>query len=136
MDKISLKWATDDKTILLITYNVDGWTWEDSFKALDEQRALIESSPAPVVDVIVDATRSRWMPKGGSILSGIRKVSSSKHPRQGQTIFVGARGILASMADLMMKVLDVRRREFQFADNTERAYEMLAEVKAARQNIS
>jgi hypothetical protein len=76
------------------------------------------------------------MPRGGSLLGGIRKVNATKHPRQGQTIFVGARGILASMADLMVKIVDVRRREFLFAPTLEQAYDMLAQLKAARKKTS
>ena len=133
MDKVTIEWANDEKTVVLCTYLQDGWTWEDSFKALDAQRALIETSDAPIVDVIIDTRKTNWMPRGGSIISGIRKINSSRHPRQGQTIVVGARGILATMANVMIKMIDSRRREFQFVRTMEEAYSVIANLNAERQ---
>ena len=97
MEKVTVSWFDDSKTAILCTYNGEGWTWEDFFIALEQQKALIESVDHPKVDILVDVRKSTWMPKGGSLLTGMRKVSKEQHPRQGQTIVIGARGMVASI---------------------------------------
>jgi hypothetical protein len=72
------------------------------------------------------------MPKGGSLLSGMRKFSSEKHPRQGQTIVVGARGMVASIARTVTGLLGSGRQELQFAADMDEAREKLREYEASR----
>jgi hypothetical protein len=133
VDKITIEWASDAKTVILCIYHQDGWTWEDIFVVLDKQRAMIESSPAPVVDVIVDATNSTWLPRGGSLLGGVRKLTSSQHPRQGHTIIVGARGMVAAIVDVLLKIIGSKRVEFHLTKTRDQADKVVAELQASRQ---
>jgi hypothetical protein len=125
MEKITVTWFDDSHTTILCTYNQEGWTWEDFFKALNQQKTLIESTPTPKVSVVVDVRKSSWMPRGGSLLSGMRKFSNEKHPRQGQTIVVGARGMVASIASTVVKLLRSSKPEMVFAPTMEEAQRLL-----------
>ena len=132
MDKISVSWANDQKNILMCVYNEDGWTWDDIYKALEQQRVMIESVSTPVVDVIVDATNSSWLPRGGSLVASIRKLNKVQHPRQGNTIIVGAHGMIAVIADTMVRIIGTQGSEFQFAKTIDEAYTMIKSVQARR----
>lgn len=132
MEKITVSWFDENKTAILCTYNGDGWTWEDFFVALEQQKALIESVDHPQVDIVVDVRNSSWLPKGGSLLTGMKKMSSEHHPRQGQTIVVGARGMVASIASTVSKLMRTSRMEMRFASTMEEAQVMLNYFEATR----
>jgi hypothetical protein len=132
MEKITVAWFDESKTAILCTYNQDGWTWEDFFVALEQQRALIESVDHPKVNIVVDVRKSTWLPKGGSLLTGMRKFSSERHPRQGQTIVVGARGMVASIASTVSKLMGSSRLEMRFASSMEEVQVMLNHLEATR----
>lgn len=133
MEKITVSWLDENKTAILCTYNQDGWSWEDFFKALVQQKTLIESVNHPKVNIVVDVRKSSWMPKGGSLLSGMRKFSSERHPRQGQTIVVGARGMVASIARTVSKLMGPSRLEMHFANTMEDMYALIKEFETHRQ---
>ena len=126
-------WLDENKTAILCTYNQEGWSWEDFFTALQQQKALIESVSHPKVNIIVDVRKSSWLPKGGSLLSGMRKISSERHPRQGQTIVVGARGMVASIASTLSKMMGSSRIEMHFAPTMEEMQNLLKQFEANRQ---
>lgn len=133
MEKVTVAWANDEQTVVLCRYLEDGWTQEDSFAALAQQRALIESSSAPVVDVLVEGTNIRWMPAGASFIKGMKTIVELRHQRQGVTIFIGAQGILASILTITMSLIDPKRREYHFVKTMDEAYELLEQIKATRQ---
>ena len=68
MEKISISWFDDKKSVLLVTYNEEGWTWEDLFAALKQQNVLIDSVDQPAVDVVVDVRNARMVAKIGEEL--------------------------------------------------------------------
>jgi|GEM_PF-2986636 len=133
MEKLTVTWADDSQKVVLCTYHEDGWVWADFYEALKRQNALIESSSAPIVDVIVDVRSSSWLPKGGSLLTGINKVKVDQHSRQGETIIVGARGMVAAIADVASKLMSKARRPMRFAKTMDEAHELIAQVAASRQ---
>lgn len=128
-DIVSIDWHDEDKQILLVTYHRDGWQWNDFFIVLKQQYAFIDSVNH-TVDVLVDVQNSSWIPKGGSLLSGLRKIEE-QHPRQGLTIIVGAKGLVASIARSMMKMLGENRR-FHFVATMEEAHQLIAKAQAKR----
>ncbi|MEO8607992.1 MAG: hypothetical protein ABI690_08930 [Chloroflexota bacterium] len=132
MEKITVSWFDDSKTAILCTYNQEGWTWEDFFVALEQQRALIESVSQPKVDIVVDVRKSTWLPKDGSLLTGMRKFSNERHPHQGQTIVVGARGMVASIASTVSKLMGSSRMEMRFASSMEEVQVMLNHLETTR----
>jgi hypothetical protein len=109
---VTIDWLDSQKRIILITYHRDGWSWDDFYRVLKQQYDMIESVPHSV-DVIVDVRESHWMPRGGSLLSGIRK-AENPHPRQGRTVIVGATGMVAAIAQTAMKLVSSKRK-FYFA---------------------
>jgi hypothetical protein len=125
MEKITVSWLDENKSAILCTYNQEGWSWEDFFVALHQQKTLIESVDRPKVHIIVDVRKSTWMPKGGSLLTGMRKFNNERHPRQGQTIVVGARGMVASIASTVSKLMGPSRLEMHFAPAMEDVQVML-----------
>jgi hypothetical protein len=133
MEKVTVAWLDENKSAILCTYTQDGWTWEDFFHAIKMQRELIDSVDRPKVDVVVDVRNSSWLPKGGSILSGMRKFTSEKHPRQGQTIIVGARGMVASIARAVIGLLGSARQEMHFAETMDEARQKIRDFESRRQ---
>ena len=125
MEKITVSWFDENKTAVLCTYNGEGWTLEDFYDALEQQRALIESVDRPKVHVLVDVRRTGWIPKGASLLPAMRKMSSGRHPRQGQTIIVGAHGTVAEIAKTASKLMWPTRQELRFATTLEEAMVIL-----------
>jgi hypothetical protein len=132
MEKISVSWLNDSKTAILCIYNQDGWSWEDLFAALVQQKAMIETVDRPKVHIIVDVRKSTWLPKGGSLLTGMRKMNVERHPRQGQTIVVGARGMVAAIASTVTKMVGSSRVEMRFASTMEDAQAMLNQFEATQ----
>jgi hypothetical protein len=122
----------DKQSTVLVTYHVEGWTWQDLLKAFKDQRALIESVDRPVVDVLVDVRKSNFMPKANSLLGVIRNVSLDRHPRQGQTIVVGASMFIHSVANAMNR-LSKAQLSFLFVKTMDEAQKMLDELAAKRQ---
>jgi hypothetical protein len=133
LTEITAVWANVEQTIVLCTYPIHGWTQEDSFKAITQQRTMIENSPAEVVDVIVDSRQIIWLPLKLSFRKGLDKLTQLKHPRQGITVFVVPSGILASMAKVILSLIDRHGREFFFVTTMEQALEKVAQVSASRQ---
>jgi hypothetical protein len=134
MEKVTVAWADDSQKVLVCTYQGE-WTWEDFYEALKRQYRMIESSSAPssTVDILVDVRGSNWMPKGGSLMSGINKVKTQQHPRQGETIIVGAKGMVAAIADVASKVLRSSRKAMHFAKTMEDAQILLAQFASRRE---
>jgi len=128
MDKIVYTWANEEKTILLCTYRQADWTWEDFHYAFQTQNALIESVSHPQVHIVVDVRVSQLIPKGGSMLTGINKLSAQKHPRQGHSVIVGAKGLIASMVNMTAKLLGEHRQEIHMVNTFEEAYALLARI--------
>jgi hypothetical protein len=129
MEKIVYSWLDDEKTAILCTYREENWTWDDFYRAFQTQKTMLESVPHTNVHVIVDVRKSHLMPKGGSLLSGIRKLGDQKHPQQGHTIIVGATGMVAAIARMLGKLLGEHRQEVHMVDTMEQAYELLARIK-------
>ncbi len=128
-----MSWFNPEHTVLLVTYNEDHWTWEDIFAALKEQYAMIESVPHSKVDVIVDVRKSNWLPRGGSLLTPIRKFMGELHPRQGKTLFVGAHGMVASILGVLGTMMGPKRSELIFVKTMDDVPPRLAQIAAQRQ---
>ena len=121
MEKITVTYFDESKMAVLCTYDGDTWTWEDFFVAWEQQKALIEAVDRPKVHVIVDVSRSSWLPNGGSLLVGLRKMTHERHLRQGQTIVVGAHGMMATVARTASKLMGASRQELRFATTMDEA---------------
>jgi hypothetical protein len=121
-DLVTIDWLDDQKKTVLITYHRDGWSWDDFYRVLKQQYDLIDTV-SHTVDVIVDVHNSHWMPRGGSLLSGIRK-AENPHPRQGVTVIVGATGMVAAIAQTAMKLVSSKRK-FHFAATIDEARAIL-----------
>lgn len=132
MDNISIVWANPDKTIVLITYENDAWGWQDLYEAIKAQKTFIDSVGHPKVDVIIDCHKTGIIPKGGSLLTGIRKVAVEHHPRQGHTIVVGAHGLPRVMLKVAEKLMGTYRQEFISVDTMEAAYDLVERLSAQR----
>jgi len=128
---VTIDWLDSQKRIVLITYHRDGWSWDDFYRALKQQYELVESVPHSV-DVIVDVRNSHWMPRGGSLLSGIRK-AENPHARQGRTVIVGATGMVAAIAQTATKLISSKRK-FYFASTMDDAKTILDHNPAPQVN--
>ena len=126
-DKISLAWANPEKTILLVTYEKDGWTWQDLYESLKQQKAMIDTVDHKV-HLIVDSRKTSMFPQGGSLLSGIRKITVERHTRQGHIVTVGAHGIVRVMSQIVERLMGEYRQDFHFAETMEDAYAFLGRL--------
>ncbi len=126
MDTITYSWFNEEKTVLLCTYPESQWTWDDFHEAFQVQNEMINSVDHPKVHVIVDTTHSHWLPKGGSILSGVGKLTKLKHPRQGHTVVVGAKGILAAFAKMATKAMGENQQEMHLVRTIQEAEKLLS----------
>src|SRR5689334_6102497 len=132
MDKITVSWLDDKKSTVLVTYHVEGWTWQDLLQAFKDQRALIDSSDQPIVDIIVDVRKSNFMPKAHSLLGVVKNVSVQRHPRQGKTIVVGANMFIMNIASAMNKMVK-SQMDFLFVPTMDAALTLLDELVSRRQ---
>jgi hypothetical protein len=130
VDKIVYTWFNAEKTVLLCTYQDENWTWQDFHDAFQIQKAMIDSVSYPKVHIVVDASKSRLIPKGGSLLSGVRKLTDLKHPRQGHTIIVGAKGMVAAIANAVTKMMGKHRQEVHLVNTMEEARELVSQLTA------
>lgn len=130
-DIITIDWLDESKQTILVVYKRDGWTWEDLYKILDIQRSMIESVEG-IVDVVVDGSNSYFLPKGGSLTGAMRKITSGSHPRQGHTIFVGAKGMLWSIANALLRLMGAARQKFHFENTVGEAETLLVDIRQRR----
>jgi len=135
MDKITVSWLDDKQSTVLVTYNVEGWSWQDLLQAFKQQRALIESVDQPVIDIIVDVRKSNFMPKAHSLLGVVKNVSVQRHPRQGKTIVVGANMFILSLANAMNRLIK-SQMDFLFVPTMEDAHKLLDELASRRQPVA
>lgn len=119
---VTVDWLDQDKQTIVVTYQRDGWTWSDYQNSLDKQFELIDSVEHPV-DIVVMVNNTHLLPKGGSLVTAIRKINAA-HERQRNTVIVGAGGPLTIFARNMLKIIP-NRTKFLFADNLEEAKELL-----------
>lgn len=126
---VTIEWFSDEKQTVLVTYLKDGWTWDDFHRVVDEQYKLVASVDY-VVDILVDVRNTHWMPKGGSLAGGIRKINNA-HERQGHTVIVGASGVIAIIARSLLKLLG-NRQKFHFVDMMEDATSLLSSLRERR----
>jgi hypothetical protein len=127
-DSITYAWFNEEKTILLCTYPDSKWTWDDFFNAFDTQKEMIDAVSTEPVHIIVDTRASHWLPRGGSLLSGINRLTNMKHPRQGHTCVVGAQGLIAAIARVATKLMGEKRSEFHLVETMEEAEALIAQV--------
>lgn len=130
-DIISIDWMDDTKQTILIVYKRDGWTWEELYKVLDIQHEMVESAEG-IIDIVVDGSNSYFLPKGGSLTGAMRKITNGSHPRQGHTIFVGAKGMLWSIANALLRLMGEARQKFHFAKTIEEAQTLLVGIRERR----
>lgn len=128
MEKIRYSWFNEEHTVLLCSYNSTDWTWDDFHEAFKTQAEMIDSVDSPEVHVIVDTTSSNWLPKGGSLLSGVHKLTNLKHPRQGHTIIVGAHGIIAAVAKIVTKMMGENRQEVHLINSMDEAEQLVSKL--------
>jgi hypothetical protein len=128
MNNISYSWFNEEKTVLLCTYDQGEWTWNDFHEAFLIQNEMIDSVDYPKIHIIVDTRASSWLPRGGSLLSGARKLTSLKHPRQGHTIVVGAQGMVAAVVRTVTKILGAHQQEIHLVDTMEEAESLVSEL--------
>lgn len=128
-ETVTIDWLDDTKHTILVTYQKDGWSWDDFHRVVDEQHKLV-ASVAHTVDVLVDVRKTNWLPKGGSLSSGIRKINNI-HERQGSTVVVGASGVIAIIARSMMKLVGGRSK-FQFVTTMDDAHALLTSIRERR----
>ena len=132
MDVITYSWFNAEKTVLLCTYGKTEWTWNDFYEAFQIQNEMIDSVSHPKVHIIVDTRASNWLPKGGSLLAGSRKLTSQKHPRQGHTIIVGAKGIIAAVSRVVTNLVGVYQQDVHLVDTMEEAEKLVSEFAKER----
>jgi hypothetical protein len=128
MDKVTVDWANEQHDIIVVTYLTNDWQWPDLSNAFKQQRALLDQAKTAPVHVIVDVTNSQLVPKGGSLLSVSRNVSQDVHPKQGHTIIVGARGVIAKILDVAERFMGVQRSKVHSVATLPAAYEIIRQL--------
>lgn len=124
MQKITVQWANDENTILLVTYNDEKWTWDDVAESLRIEYAMIDSVTG-IVDVIVDLRGHRALPNGGSPFKVIQSARESRPPRHGRIVVVGLRGAIAKLAEFLQRLPDPNPRSIHIVDSLEEALNLL-----------
>jgi hypothetical protein len=124
MEKISLKWMNEQKTILLISYVDEKWTWDDVTESVRCTNAMIDGVGG-VVDVIIDMRGHRALPNGGSPFKTIEFVRISRHPRQNCIVVVGLRGAIAKLAEFMQRIPDPNPRTIHIVNSLDEALNLL-----------
>ncbi|MCI0712445.1 MAG: hypothetical protein L0154_19980 [Chloroflexi bacterium] len=119
---VTVDWLDQDKQTVIVTYQRDGWTWSDYQNSLDKQFELIDSVEYPV-DIVVMVNNTHLLPKGGSLITAIRRINAA-HERQRNTVIVGASGPLTIFARNMLKIMP-NQRKFFFADTLDEAKQLL-----------
>ena len=130
MQKITVEWANGRDDLILVTYHTNDWQWTDFADAFEQQRALLDHTSVPVVNIIVDVSNSHIMPKGGSLLSASRNLGKDMHPKQGHTVIVGAKGYIAKILEVVEHFLGKERSKMHIAATLDGAYAMIEQISA------
>ena len=131
MNDITYEWFNEEQTVILCTYPPTKWSWNDFFNAFDMQNTMIESVNAAKIIIIVDTRASHWLPKGGTFTSGIKRMTRLKHPRQGDTIIVGAKGLIAAVGRVATKMMGQKQSEIHFVESIEEAENLVESLLSA-----
>jgi hypothetical protein len=132
MEHITVEWANESKTLILVTYHTDTWGWDELLESFNQQKQLIDSVAHPKVDILVDVRSSHLLPKGVSLLSGVRRLTSERHPRQGHTVIIGAHGLIAVILKAVEKLLGEYRQEMHVVDTVNEAHLLIARIVEQR----
>src|SRR5688572_11065659 len=103
MKLITRQWFNEEKTIILLTYTADGWSWEEVSEAVRQTNVMIETV-SHLVDVIVDVNNTQLLPKEGTAFKAIEDALAIRHYRQRHTVVVGMRGMIAMLSKLVGRI--------------------------------
>jgi hypothetical protein len=128
---INVEWDNYEKTIIIWTFS-SPWTWVEFWDTKNEVHAMIESV-SHFVDIIVLTSVEQNLPPNA--ISNIRGIFRNRHERGGLMVVVGAKKFLSIIVNLIVKFLPNADAQLQFADTREKAYDLIAEIKARRLEV-
>ena len=83
---ILVTWDNPDQTTLLWTID-GGWTWDESREAIAKADAMMDASPHPLIDSIVDMQRGHLIPNNA--VSQFSRTLNKLHPKAGLIVMSG-----------------------------------------------
>jgi hypothetical protein len=99
---IVVSWDNNDKTIIQVSFEDDGWNWED-FYDIDRQVQAMLAEVNHSVSYLADVKQLNLLPKGLSLLRA-RKVLHLRNPRSDITVIAGASPFIRRTVELIFKI--------------------------------
>ncbi len=124
---IALKWANDEKNIIL-SQSSGVWTWDEFHQSIRDMIVMMRDV-AHRVDVINMRTADARMPKGDAI-GQIRKLISNMPENHGVTVNVTMSAFGRALAGVMVKLYKSLATKMFFAATVEEAQAIIARERA------
>jgi GTP:adenosylcobinamide-phosphate guanylyltransferase len=127
MIDITVAWANTEKSVLLVTYESEVWTWDSVLDSLRLQRSMIEEAQG-IVDTVIDMRKARVWPKAGSSFKVFHQAGELRHARQRYTVVVGLNGVVEMMSNPMLRLYEDRKRDVYFVNTIEDSQMVLSQL--------
>jgi hypothetical protein len=121
---VHVSWLNEDQSALV--YQCEGsWTWEEVWQAFSVGEPMLESSPHPTVDVIVDLTRGNGVPDGAK--ANIRDLTLQASEKWGLGIIVGDDAMTQQLMYTLSRIYRRLGERYRQAKTMEEARSILEE---------
>ncbi len=128
---ITVQWANDEKTVLLESF-ADAWDLDDYTQMIDQAAELLASVPH-IVDIVVDASRSR-VPTT-SLIPAIRYGIQKLPPNQGVTVWVKLHTFFKTLIYTAQKFSPRLAHSMFFVETLDDAFRVIADQRRARNRV-
>ena len=110
---------------------VGRWSWKEVLDGAAEVKQMIELSSG-IVDLIVDARSSTGVP--GLVISNLRWLNQSLHPRSGVIALVGMSDTMTTFWGIFLKTYGrfVRQEKYMVAHSIDEARRRILEINRTR----
>ena len=119
---IHVDWDNPEQTTLLWTV-AGRWTWQESSDAIAKAWAMMESSPLPLVDSIVDMRHGNLVPDNA--LSNFSRTLSNAHPKTGFIVMAGMPPFIQALLNVYIRSQRASKRKISAVKTLEEARSIL-----------
>lgn len=120
---IEINWIDSQEQRIIIKAE-GGWTWDEYHKVMADMHSMMDASPQPKIDFILDLSRSTLFPK--DMLSKMKR--SETHAKSRKMVVVGAGIFAQTLFNLMENIAREKMQRIKLCKNLEEAMAFLDEA--------
>jgi hypothetical protein len=120
---VNIMWDNDAHTVVRMEF-IERWTWDEVQQAMTKHTRMLNETTR-IVAGIIDLSESIGTPP--LILTQMRGIMQTRHPRTGMIVFVGANDIVMTFWKLFLQAygLLVRAPRYAYAKSVQEARDIL-----------